>query len=182
MAATLQGGDHVQALASLIRCCRGCCPRHSPQFARRSRTPEPAPAPTDTDAYKFSIVGRPDSPIVGGMVHRANRASFPVLRGVASFSLQLDPGAIRQPHLHTNANEISYCAAGRARVGSLGPAGERHLFEIAAGEVAYQPAGWVHWIENIGDDPLSALFMYSHEQPETIDVPDVLPALPPPRA
>ena len=137
------------------------------------------PIPTRTSSASW---GRPDSPIVGGMVHRANRASFPVLRGVASFSLQLDPGAIRQPHLHTNANEISYCAAGRARVGSLGPAGERHLFEIAAGEVAYQPAGWVHWIENIGDGPLSALFMYSHEQPETIDVPDVLPALPPPRA
>jgi len=138
-------------------------------------------APTDTDAYKFSLVGATDSPIVGGLVHRANKTSFPVLRGVASFSLQLDPGAIRQPHLHTNANEISYCVAGQARVGLLGPAGERHLFEIAAGEVAYQPAGWVHWIENIGDGPLSALFMYSHEQPETIDVPDVLPALPPPR-
>lgn len=97
----------------------------------------PAFAPTDPDTYKFSLVGAVDSPITGGIVHRASKAVFPVLRGVASFSLQLDPGAIRQPHLHTNANEISYCATGRARVGLLGPAGERHLFEIAAGEVAY---------------------------------------------
>ncbi len=137
-----------------------------------------APAPTETDPYKFSLVGSAASPIVGGIVHRANKAAFPMLRGVASFSLQLDPHAIRQPHLHTNANELSYIATGTARVGLVGPAGERHLFDLAAGEVAFQPAGWVHWLENLGDGPLFALFMYSHEQPETIDVPDVLPALP----
>jgi len=138
----------------------------------------PASAPTNADPYKFSLVGAINSPIPGGLVHRASKAVFPILRGVAAFSLQLDPGAIRQPHLHTNANEISYCAAGSARVGLLGPGGERHLFELAAGEVAYQPVGWIHWLENIGSEPLFALFMYSHEQPETIDVPDVLPALP----
>jgi len=132
----------------------------------------------EAEPYKFSLVGATASPITGGMVHRANKAAFPILRGVASFSLQLDPHAIRQPHLHTNANEISYIAMGTARVGLIGPAGEKHVFEVTAGEVAYQPAGWIHWLENIGDGPLSALFMYSHEQPETIDLPDVLPGLP----
>lgn len=137
----------------------------------------PIPA-ADPEPYKFSLAGAADSAIAGGLVHRANKAAFPVLRGVAAFSLVLDPHAIRQPHLHTNANELSYIAVGRARVGLVGPGGEKHLFEVAAGEIAYQPAGWVHWLENIGDGPLFALFMYSHEQPETIDLPDVLPALP----
>src|SRR5262249_51135940 len=132
----------------------------------------------DPEPYKFSLVGAADSVIPGGIVHRANKAAFPILRGVASFSLQLEPHAIRQPHLHTNANELSYIAVGRARVGLVGPAGEQHVFELAPGEVAFQPAGWVHWLENLGDSPLFALFMYSHEQPETIDVSDVLPALP----
>jgi oxalate decarboxylase len=135
-------------------------------------------AATDADPYKFSLVGAADSPIPGGMVHRANKAAFPVLSGVASFSLALDPGAIRQPHLHTNANEISYIATGRARVGLIGPGGETHLFEIGAGEMAFQPAGWVHWLENIGGGPLFAIIMYSHEQPATIDIPDVVPNLP----
>src|SRR5690349_6602680 len=62
------------------------------------------------EPYKFSLVGAADSPIPGGIVHRANKVAFPVLAGVAAFSLTLEPGAIRQPHLHTNANELSYIA------------------------------------------------------------------------
>lgn len=135
-------------------------------------------APTPTDPYKFSLVAATDSPILGGMVHRANKAAFPTLRGVGAFSLALDPHAIRQPHLHTNANELSFLAAGQARVGLVGPGGEQHVFDLAPGEVAFQPMGWVHRFENTGDQPLFAVFMYSHEQPETIDLPDVLPNLP----
>ena len=136
-----------------------------------------APA-ADVEPYKFSLAGAADSPIVGGLVHRANKAAFPILSGVAAFTLQLDPRAIRQPHLHTNANELSYLVSGHARVGLIGPGGEKHLFELAPGEVAFQPAGWPHWLENIADEPMVALFMYSHEQPVTIDMPDVIPGLP----
>ncbi len=141
-------------------------------------SPVTAAAADAAEPYKFSLVGAADSPIPGGMVHRANKAAFPVLAGVAAFSLALDPGAIRQPHLHTNANELSYIATGRARVGLVGPGGEAHVFELGAGELAFQPMGWPHWLENIGGTPLFAVFMYSHEQPATIDLPDVLPNLP----
>ena len=147
------------------------------QIANPTAAANPA-APASTDPYKFSLVGATDSPIPGGMVHRANKSAFPNLRGVAAFSLGLDPHAIRQPHLHTNANELSYLAVGQARVGLVGPGGEQHLFDLAPGEVAFQPMGWVHWFENTGDGALFAVCMYSHEQPETIDLPDVLPNLP----
>ncbi|MCA1668880.1 MAG: cupin domain-containing protein [Thermomicrobia bacterium] len=149
-------------------------------FAALESAPPVAAAPdaTATDPYMFSLVGAADSPIPGGMVHRANKSAFPTLRGVAAFSLALDPRAIRQPHLHTNANELSYLVTGQARVGLVGPGGEQHLFDLAPGELAFQPMGWVHWLENTGDQPLFAVFMYSHEQPETIDLPDVLPDLP----
>ena len=145
------------------------------------QTPSQAPeerAADATEPYKFSLVGAADSAITGGLVHRANKAAFPILRGVAAFTLQLDPHAIRQPHLHTNANEISYIVSGKAQVGLIGPGGEKHLFDLAPGEVAFQPAGWPHWLENTGDAPMFAVFMYSHEQPETIDMPDVIPGLP----
>ncbi len=148
--------------------------------APQSADPTPAvlvPA-TDPEPYKFSLVGAADSAITGGLVHRANKAAFPILRGVAAFTLQLDPHAIRQPHLHTNANEISYIVSGKAQVGLIGPGGEKHLFDLAPGEIAFQPAGWPHWLENTGDAPMLAVFMYSHEQPETIDMPDVIPGLP----
>ncbi len=129
--------------------------------------------PTATDPYKFSLVGAVDSPIVGGIVHRANAAAFPVLKGVAVFSLRLDPGAERVPHFHPNANEISLIVSGQARVGLVLPGGEQHVFELGPGELAYQPAGCPHWLEAIGNDPVFAYFSYSHEQPTTIDMKDV---------
>ena len=141
-------------------------------------TPPEMTAAADPEPFKFSLVGAADSPITGGIVHRANKAAFPILRGVAAFTLQLDPHAIRQPHLHTNANELSYIVSGKAQVGVIGPGGEKHLFDLAPGEVAFQPAGWPHWLENTGDEPMFAVFMYSFEQPETIDLPDVIPGLP----
>ncbi len=125
---------------------------------------------TSADDYRFNLGTAPDAPIVGGIVHRANKAAFPVLSGVACFTLTLQPGATRQPHLHTNASEISYIASGRARVGLMGPGGQQHLFELGPGEMAFQPMGWPHWMENIGDGPLVGIFMYSHEQPATIDL------------
>jgi oxalate decarboxylase/phosphoglucose isomerase-like protein (cupin superfamily) len=125
---------------------------------------------TPIDNYMFNLSSAPDSPIVGGIVHRANQASFPVLSGVACFTLTLQSGATRQPHLHTNASEISYIASGRARVGLVGPSGGQHLVEVGPGEIVFQPQGWPHWMENIGDGPLIGIFMYSHEQPVTIDL------------
>ena len=57
----------------------------------------------------------PDSTSVpGGLVRRANQAHFAVLRGLAMFSLQLEPGAKRAPHLHTNAAELDYLICGKA--------------------------------------------------------------------
>ncbi len=127
-------------------------------------------AVTPTDPYLFNLAAASDSPIVGGIVHRANQAAFTVLKGVACFTLTLQPGATRQPHLHTNANEISYIASGMARFGLVGPSGEQHLFDVAQGQLVFQPMGWPHWLENIGDGPLLGIFMYSHEQPVTIDL------------
>lgn len=49
----------------------------------------------DTEPYKFSLVGAADSAIPGGLVHRANKAAFPILRGVAAFSLRIARGSSR---------------------------------------------------------------------------------------
>ncbi len=132
-----------------------------------------AAAQEEPDPYFFSLVNAPDSPIPGGIVHRCTRAVFPVLQGVAVFSLVLDEGATRQPHMHTNANELSYIGVGSARAGIVGPNGQREEFDLAAGDLVFFPQGWMHWLANTGTGPLFALFMYSHEQPVTIDLADI---------
>src|SRR6476646_6483343 len=95
--------DRVVRIAKGILPCRAPCGRRTAmtRLSRRSfvvgsgvaiattpvllASPAPATQPVTVAAadaaepYKFSLVGAADSPIPGGMVHRANKAAFPIL-------------------------------------------------------------------------------------------------------
>jgi len=77
----------------------------------------------------------------GGTLHRGTQQRFPVLRGLAIQSLRLNRGAIREPHVHPNAEQLDYCVAGRARVGIVGPQGVRQLLELGPGDSSFAPQG-----------------------------------------
>jgi len=57
----------------------------------------------------------------GGMFRRASKKNFEALCGLAIQSLRLDPGVVREPHVHPNAHQLDYCVSGRARVGMEAP-------------------------------------------------------------
>lgn len=40
------------------------------------------------------------------------------------------------------------------------------------------PQGFLHWIENRGDEPLSFLVVLSHEQPLTVELSEMLAGVP----
>ena len=135
-------------------------------------------AAADPEPYKFSLVGAADSPSPGASSTGRTRRLSRLLRGVAAFTLATrsarDPPA---PPAHQRQRvELHRLRQGTGRADR--PGGEKHVFDLAPGEVAFQPAGWPHWLENTGDEPMFAVFMYSLEQPETIDMPDVIPGLP----
>jgi oxalate decarboxylase/phosphoglucose isomerase-like protein (cupin superfamily) len=113
-----------------------------------------------------------------GTLHRASKRNFEALRGLAVQALHLKEGAIREPHLHPNAEQLDYCISGRARVGIVGPEAERQLLELEAGDISFVPQGYIHWIENIGDAPLHFLVVLSHEEPQTIELSEVLVGIP----
>ena len=114
----------------------------------------------------------------GGTLYRANKSRFPALRGLAAQKLLLKPGATREPHTHPNAELLGYCISGRARVGIVGPGAQRQLLEVNAGDIAFVPRGYVHWVENVGTDALEFFLVLSHEQPETIELSETLIGIP----
>ncbi|WP_137136982.1 cupin domain-containing protein [Rhizobium sp. FKY42] len=114
----------------------------------------------------------------GGDFYRANAANFPVLKGLAVQALELAPGGIREPHTHPNANQLDFCVKGFGRVGIVGPDGEQHYLELRPGDISFVPQGFLHWIENLGDEPLSFLVVLSHELPETIELSEMLSGVP----
>jgi oxalate decarboxylase/phosphoglucose isomerase-like protein (cupin superfamily) len=66
-------------------------------------------------AHTFDIKSTKSQAICnGGSRTIANSDNFPILRGMATYSLKLDRGSIREPHWHPNAAELSYCLSGKA--------------------------------------------------------------------
>jgi oxalate decarboxylase len=113
-----------------------------------------------------------------GMLFRASQANFPVLKGLAIQGLDLKGGAIREPHVHPNAHQMDYCVAGHAQVGIIEPGGATKLLDLAPGDISYVPQGYVHWIKNLDKTPLEFLVVLSHEEPETIEVSEILRGIP----
>ena len=114
----------------------------------------------------------------GGDFYRASSKNFPALKGLAVQGLDLAPGAVREPHTHPNANQLDYCVSGKGRVGIVGPLGERHYLDLAPGDISFVPQGHLHWIENTGSERLSFLVVLSHEEPETIELSEMLSGVP----
>jgi oxalate decarboxylase/phosphoglucose isomerase-like protein (cupin superfamily) len=113
-----------------------------------------------------------------GEFFRASSKNFPVLKGLAVQGLELEPGAVREPHVHPNANQLDYCISGAGRVGIVGPEGETHYLDLGPGDISFVPQGFLHWIENNGTRPLSFLVVLSHEEPSTIELSEMLAGVP----
>lgn len=113
-----------------------------------------------------------------GDFYRASSKNFPALKGLAVQGLKLAPKAVREPHTHPNANQLDYCVSGRGRVGIVGPDNETHYLDLEAGDISFVPQGFLHWIENLDDEPLEFLVVLSHEEPETIELSEMLVGVP----
>jgi oxalate decarboxylase/phosphoglucose isomerase-like protein (cupin superfamily) len=113
-----------------------------------------------------------------GKFYRANIKNFPVLKGLAVQALDLEPGAIREPHTHPNASQLDFCVSGKGRVGIVGPEGETHYLELNPGDISFVPQGYLHWIETLGDQPLSMLVVLANENPQTIEFSEMFSGVP----
>jgi len=101
-----------------------------------------------------------------GSIHRVTADNFPILRGLSVKRLVINPGAMRTPHWHANANELTYCVAGTALVSVLDPGSRFSSFTVNAGEMFHIDSGSLHHIENVGTEPAEFIITFRHERPE----------------
>lgn len=129
------------------------------------------------NSHKFNLEGIPPQiQTTGGTVALGNANSFPILSGLACYSLHLRSGGIREPHWHPNAAELDYIIKGRAKMTILSPGGEADTFEVKAGEIVFIPPGYLHYIENIDVDDTHFAVFFGHERPEDIGISGALSA------
>ncbi len=101
-----------------------------------------------------------------GSITRLTSDSFPILNRLSIKRLLLAPDAIREPHWHANANELTYCVAGTVLVSIIDNLDAVASFTISAGQMFYADVGSLHPIENIGSETAELILGFSHEEPK----------------
>jgi oxalate decarboxylase len=101
-----------------------------------------------------------------GSIRKVTADELPILKNMSIKKLTLAPGAIREPHWHVNANELTYCLAGKLLVTVLDSGSEFSIFTLEVGQMFHIPSGSLHYIENVGDEEAVMLVAFRHERPE----------------
>jgi oxalate decarboxylase len=113
---------------------------------------------------------KPQAICDGGTRAMANKENFPLLKGMALYSLRLDSGGVREPHWHPNAAELSYCLAGKALMTIFSPGAGHDTFTVDTGDIVFVPRGYLHHIENINQGETKFAIAFNHEMPEDIGI------------
>ncbi|KRG43235.1 cupin [Stenotrophomonas panacihumi] len=101
-----------------------------------------------------------------GSVRRLTADEFPLLQRLSIKRLQLQPGALREPHWHANADELGYVIEGELLLTVVDNADGVSSFTAGPGQMFHFESGSLHAIENIGDTPAEVIIAFSHERPE----------------
>jgi oxalate decarboxylase len=101
-----------------------------------------------------------------GSMRRITADNLPILKNLSIKRVLLNPGAMRTPHWHANADELTYCVSGSALVSILDDGSRFSTFVLTAGQMFHAASGSLHHIENIGDDVAEFIIAFRHERPE----------------
>jgi oxalate decarboxylase len=127
---------------------------------------------TNTNSiYTFNLDGTtPQVSNSNGSRTKANADNFPVLSGMGMLLLRLEKGGIREPHWHPNASELSYCVKGQAAMTIFSPGNNHDTFTIKPGEMTYVPKGYIHDIQNVGDEEAKFVIAFNNELPQDLGI------------
>lgn len=131
------------------------------------------------EEFKFKLeAGEIQANVKGGYVKEARKDNFPILDGMAMYSLYINKDGLRIPHWHPNANELNYCMEGKAEIGIFTPERATEIVELVKGDICFIPMGYFHYIKNTGNDTLHMLVMFNNENPTDIGLSEGLGAMP----
>lgn len=124
----------------------------------------PSPAGKVPNTYKHSLGSVEPITCDGGTIRILDHRNFPACTTVSAALVEIEPGAMREIHWHTNQDEFQYYIQGKARMTVFMPGPKSRTFNYQAGDVGYVPVGGFHYVQNIGTETLKFLevFQSSH--------------------
>ncbi len=104
---------------------------------------------SELPSFRFALGAQARKNYNGGWAKEATVAEFPVSEKIAGVLMQLEPGALRELHWHSNAAEWAYVIKGQCRVTTIDPQGRTEMVDFGPGDVWYFPRGFGHSIQGI---------------------------------
>jgi oxalate decarboxylase len=120
--------------------------------------------------HKFRLEASAPQVYAGGSIKEVTVSSFPIAREMSGASVLIEPGGVREPHWHPNADEWGYFIKGRARMTIVSPKNQKETVEFAAGDVSYVPRGFGHYVENIGDEECHIILVFNNGEFDQIGI------------
>jgi oxalate decarboxylase len=103
--------------------------------------------------HRYALMAqKPRASTPGGALYVASAKEFPVSKTMTGMVLKLKPGAMHEPHWHTDANEWHYVLKGRTRVILFAFDKRVAVAELTPGQCAYIPHNCGHSVQNIGTE------------------------------
>jgi oxalate decarboxylase len=158
----------------------------SERYIVAGRVPPERPEPprqgglrTPPATHRYALLAQqPYLRLPGGQEHRVTVQEFPISTTMNGAVMELQPGAVREPHWHPNGNEWFYLLSGQMRVTLFGSSARARTEDFAEGDVGYVPQGYGHYLENTGAAPCRILLAFDNGHYQEISLSTWLAANP----
>lgn len=114
----------------------------------------PAGSIPPAQAYSYHLSQQEPYRVPGGTVKIIDPETFPIAKNFAAALFEIEPGAMRELHWHTDSDEWTYFLAGQGRITVFDAPEASRTFDFSAGDVGYIPVPNSHFVENTGTETL----------------------------
>ena len=155
--------------------------------------PAPVPPPLQHDVaaatkndpmsklgFSFAMLEmKPTKEDASGTIRIVDSRTFKLSKTIAMAHVVVKPGAMREMHWHTNADEWQYYIAGEGRMTVFANKSDARTMDFRPGDVGYIPVTLPHYIENTGSEDLVFLEMFKSDKYDDVSLNEWLASLPP---
>ena len=127
-----------------------------------SNVPDPLLAGKELPRFKFELEKSEGKVSGNSFGKEATVDQFPISKGIAGVSMQLEPGMMRELHWHATAAEWALVLKGRVRTTVITPSAQTETNDFEPGDIWYFPRGHAHVLECLGNKPTHFILIFDN--------------------
>src|SRR5438094_8565102 len=127
-----------------------------------NNVPDPLLAGKQLPTFKYALEKSKAKVMGKNTAREATVEEFPISKGIAGVSMQLEPGGMRELHWHATAAEWAFVLKGRVRTTVINPAGQTETNDFDPGDIWYFPRGHPHVLECLGNEPTQFVLIFDN--------------------